>query len=286
MTGATGGMTDVPADRWEGVSASELRSRWGIPALHLFDAVASTNDTARRLAATGAEVGTTVLSDRQLAGRGRAGRLWDSPARAGLWLSMIAPPPSDAAAAGSLPLRIGAALAAALDPLTRPARPAIKWPNDLMLGGAKLAGILCEGSWEGSRPGPVIVGVGVNVAQRAEEFPAEVRETATSISMARGAPVARLEVAGAVVPALLDSLRRPISSDRLEAELGARDLIRGAEIVVSDPVTGEELLEGVAMGIAPDGALLVRDARGALRTVRSGTVRPRDGAYPDQPGAA
>lgn len=287
MTGTTGAMMDVPADRWEGLRAPELRRRWGVPALHLFDVTASTNDVARRLAAAGAEVGTAVIADRQLAGRGRAGRQWDSPPRVGLWLSMVAAPPPDAVAAASLPLRIGVALAAALDPFTRPSRPAIKWPNDLMLDGAKFGGILCEGAWEGNRPGPVVVGVGLNVAQQAEQFPAEVRETATSISIAHGAPVPRLEVADAVVRALLDALHSPISPHRLEAELEARDLIRGAGVVVSDPVTGAALIEGVAIGIARDGALLVRDAGGALRTIRSGTVRTRDGAYPSQaPGAA
>lgn len=279
-------MVDVPAYRWESRAAPELRMRWGLPALHLFDAVDSTNDAARRLAVEGAEVATTVLAERQLAGRGRAGRAWDSPPGVGIWLSMIAPPPVDAAAAGTLPLRVGVALAAALDPLVGTARTLIKWPNDLMIAGAKVGGILCEGSWEGTKPGPVIVGVGLNVAQRPDDFPAAVRETATSVAMAAGAPISRLKVADAVVPALLHALTAPIPPERLEAEMATRDILRGAAVRVADPVTGAEVHEGMAMGIGPDGALLLRDPSGVLRSVRSGTVRSGDGAYPASGGGA
>lgn len=284
---------DGAADRWEGIGARELERRWGIPGVHLCSDVGSTNDVARRLSSAGAPAGTIVLADRQLAGRGRAGRAWDSPAGVGIWLSLVVPPPRDAVAAGTLPLRVGVAAARALDGFTAPARVGIKWPNDLVLRGEKLGGVLCEGTWTGDRPGPVVVGVGLNVSQGESEIPPELRGRATSLAIATGRPHDRLAVADALVAALRAGvLDAELTATELAEELAARDVLAGRPVTVTDPESGEPRLAGVATGIADDGALLVRvrgehaeggDDGSTVHAVRAGTVRLVDPTLASRP---
>ncbi|WP_420128889.1 biotin--[acetyl-CoA-carboxylase] ligase [Longimicrobium sp.] len=263
-------MTDLVADRWEGVAAEELAARWGLPSVHLFARVRSTNDAARALADGGAPHGTLVLAEEQTAGRGRSGRAWASPPGVGVWMSMVARPAS-LPAPGLLPLLVGLAAAEAVDAFVRPAVTQLKWPNDLQLAGRKIAGILCEGSWDGARPGSVIVGIGLNVLHAPGDFPDDVRETATSLRIVAGWEPARVEVAGAVAAAVARALRNPpsqLTGAMLEA-LRRRDALEGRPV----RVTGAQETAGTALGVSPAGALLLRDPDGVLRTVTSGTVR-------------
>ena len=201
-------------------------------------------DVAHALAEQGAPAGTLVLADEQTAGRGRQGRRWHSPAGAGIWLGVILRP-AVAAPGGVLPIRAGLALEAALRETAPGLAPRLKWPNDLLLGGAKAAGILCEARWQGDRLGWVVVGIGVNVQG---PVPAEVSTLATAVS--DHAPgVTRI------------GILRPFAQ-RLRA-LGAgratlADEERAAYLAVLDP-RGENVA-----GLAPDGALLVRDATGSV----------------------
>lgn len=263
-------MTDRPAGRWEGLAAAELSARWSLPAVHLYERISSTNDAARALADSGAAHGTLVLAEEQTAGRGRSGRAWSSPPGLGIWMSMVARPDS-LPAPGLLPILVGLAAAEAIDPFVRPTVTQIKWPNDLQLAGRKLAGILCEGTWEGDGPGAVVVGMGINVLHAPGDFPDEVRETATSLRIAAGWGPPRAEVAGAVVSAVARALARPpaqLGGALLDA-LRRRDALEGRAI----RVTGSQPMSGTALGISPAGALLLRDAEGRLQTVTSGTVR-------------
>jgi len=258
------------AERWEGATAAELAARWGLPAVHLFERAGSTNDVARALAEEGAPAGTAVLAEEQVAGRGRGGKGWQSPPGLGVWLSVVLRPPS-LAAPGLLPILVGLAAAEALDAFVRPARVAIKWPNDLQLAGRKLAGILCEGSWDSGVPGHVVAGIGINVLHSTGDFAPELRESATSLRIASGWMPPRADVAGAVAGSIFRRVAEPpaeLGGALLEA-LGSRDALLGRRI----HVTGADALTGTAMGITPAGALLVRTPSGALKTVRSGTVR-------------
>jgi len=267
-------VSDLRAERWDGDTAAGLAARWGVPAVHLFARAGSTNDVARALAEGGAAAGTVVLADEQTAGRGRGGKGWSSPPGMGIWLSVVLRPPS-LAAPGLLPILVGLAAADALDAFARPARVAIKWPNDLQLAGRKLAGILCEGSWEAGRPGYVVAGIGINVLHAIDDFPPELRDTATSLRITAGWSPARAEVAGAVAGALLRRVAQPpaeLGGALLDA-LRARDALLGRAV----RVTGADAVTGTAMGVSPAGALLVRTQAGALRAIRSGTVRLAEG---------
>lgn len=263
-------MSEEPATAWEGFGAAELARRWGAPEVHLFQSVGSTNDVARRLGGAGAPVGTVVLAEEQVVGRGRAGRQWASPPGVGLWFSVVAGRDAEQDVA-VLPLIVGVAVARALDQFLAGGEVGIKWPNDLHVGEGKLGGILCEGTWDGPRRGVVVAGVGLNLLQRLEDFPAEVRERATSLRMAARSEVSRLAVAERVLGAVVRAVRQEVPLDL--ATLRRKDLVRGSRVVITDPMTGAPLLHGVARGIAPDGALIVRDPGGVERAVRSGTVR-------------
>jgi BirA family transcriptional regulator, biotin operon repressor / biotin---[acetyl-CoA-carboxylase] ligase len=252
-----------------------LAERWGLPAVHLFERAGSTSDVARALAEAGAPAGTAVLADEQVAGRGRSGMAWQSPPGLGVWLSIVLRPPA-AAAPGLLPILVGLAAADALDPFVRPARVAIKWPNDLQLAGRKLAGILCEGSWDAAG-GFVVAGIGINVLHAENDFPPELRDAATSLRIAAGWAPPRAEVAGAVASSIYRRVARPPAEfgGALLGALRGRDALLGRRV----RVTGAESLTGTAMGVTPAGALLVRTSAGALRTVRSGTVRALENAH-------
>lgn len=267
-------MIEASLDRWEGVPALELARRWGVPEVQLFASIGSTNDRARRLATEGAPAGTLVLAERQLAGRGRVGRAWDSPPGLGLWFSLVLRP-VHLPHPGALPLLVGLAVAEALDPFVRPAAVALKWPNDLLSGGRKLGGILCEAAWERGKPSFLIAGIGLNLLHAPGDFPAELRDTATSVRIAAGWSPPRAEVAGEVVRRVLRAASGPLelTAERLIA-LEARDSLRGREVAVTEPTTGEPLAAGIALGISPEGALLLRTPAGAIRPVHSGTARP------------
>jgi BirA family transcriptional regulator, biotin operon repressor / biotin---[acetyl-CoA-carboxylase] ligase len=254
-------MEAVHATLWDGAGAQAWQAAWNAPAVHLLARVGSTNDVARRLAEEGAAAGTVVVADVQGSGRGREGRSWHAPPGRALLLSVILRPPGPPATA--LPLRVGLAAARGLERETG-VPVGVKWPNDLVAGGRKLGGILCEGSIGGAATF-VIAGIGVNVLQEQAELEPSIRDSATSLRLL-GRPASRGRLAGAILDELRRARTAPHLSDDELAELAARDVLLGREITVD----GEPA--GTAAGIAPDGALRVR-RDGALRLLRTGTVR-------------
>src|SRR5206468_805162 len=144
----------------DGVPAGELAGRWHVPRCDLHPRLGSALDAIHALAAQGAPPGTTVIAEEQTAGRGRDGRTWHSPA-GGVWLGMLLKPARSELAA--VAIRAGLAVADAVDALLGRPETRLKWPNDALLGDRKLAGILCEGRWQGNTPQWLALGVGVNV---------------------------------------------------------------------------------------------------------------------------
>jgi BirA family biotin operon repressor/biotin-[acetyl-CoA-carboxylase] ligase len=263
-------VSEVPAASWDGLTATELAARCGIPAAFLFERVGSTNDVARALAGQGAPGGTAVLANEQTAGRGRGGKGWASAPGLGMWLSLVARPAS-LPTPGLLPVLIGLAVAEAIDRWAGPGGAQVKWPNDVYLDSRKAGGILCEGIWSGGEASAVVVGIGLNVLHQPHDFPGEVRETATSLGIASGGPVSRADVAEAVIRSVLRAVSAPparLGGAMLE-RLRARDFLLGRPVTV----TGADQVEGIAMGITPEARLLLRTVDGVLRAVESGTVR-------------
>jgi BirA family biotin operon repressor/biotin-[acetyl-CoA-carboxylase] ligase len=239
------------------VPAAVLARRWGVPQCGVFRTLASSLDAIHELGAQGAPAGTVVLAEEQTAGRGRDGRTWRSPV-GGVWLGMLLRPPLPEA--GIMSLRVGLVLADVVDDLVGGARTQLKWPNDVLLGGRKLAGILSEARWQGDTPQWLGLGIGVNVVN---EIPAEL--AATAIALQEIAPaVRRLDVLDRLIPAVraLTAHRAPLT-DHECAAFAQRDWLRGRHIRMP--------LAGRAAGIRPDGALLV-DTGAGTTMVRDGHV--------------
>jgi BirA family biotin operon repressor/biotin-[acetyl-CoA-carboxylase] ligase len=246
--------------------------------------VGSTNDEAWEAFAAGAPDGHVVVADAQLRGRGRAGRPWHTSPGRGLALSVLLRPEGDRRELGLLPLAAGLAVAQALEGLG--AAPALKWPNDVLLGGRKTAGVLCENRRAAGPPGraeaPVggplegaVVGVGVNVTQALADFPAELAATATSLALA-GVRVRRESVAAAFLNAL-EPLWADVQAGARAAVLeawSARADFWGRPVVVRTP--GGEV-RGVARALDRDGGLVLGLGAGAETVIRAGDVTVAEG---------
>jgi BirA family transcriptional regulator, biotin operon repressor / biotin---[acetyl-CoA-carboxylase] ligase len=251
----------APAHRSPGGS-----SRWlGCDHIEL-EVCESTNDEAARLARAGARHGTVVTARTQRAGRGREGRVWASPQDAGLYLSAVIRPRLPLVDVPPMTLAIGIGLCDAARAMGAPV--VLKWPNDALAHGRKLAGVLIEAHSQGHRLDAIIVGIGVNLASGA--LPPELAATAITLEEAVGAPVAR----GAFIEQLLAHVEfwidryiasglpaiAPAWHERMATGISARTRIDGAELC------------GEVAGLDGDGALLLRDNLGRLHRVRSGDV--------------
>ena len=259
---------DLRSPVWEGEPVARWAERWSVPRVEVYARLGSTNDRARRMARAGAPSFSVVIADEQTRGRGRRGRRWLSPPGAGLWMTVaLAEPPSDHPA---VPLLAGIAAARAIEEVCPDLRTGIEWPNDLVVGGRKVGGILCESWDDGAGSGGMVIGTGINISQRAEEFPARLRERASSLKALGAASVPRPALAGALVREmrmLLSPRPEPLEG-ALHGELVRRDALTGRAVSLG---SGEA---GTARGITPRGALLFEALDGGVREIRSGSVRP------------
>ncbi len=226
----------------DGVPAVDLARRWGVPQCGVFRQLGSTLDAVHDLGGQGAAAGTTVIAEEQTAGRGRDGRTWHSPA-GGVWLGMLLRPAR--VELGVMSVRVGLAVADAVDALLGRSETRLKWPNDVLLAERKLAGILCEGRWQGEALQWLAVGVGANVCN---PIPGAVARRA--VALTEWLPAVRRTAAAAL-------------SERECAAFAARDWLLGRQL--RTPAAGR------ARGLRPDGALLV-DLGAATIAVREGHV--------------
>jgi BirA family biotin operon repressor/biotin-[acetyl-CoA-carboxylase] ligase len=237
--------------------------------LHCFDEVDSTNDRAKALADEGAEHGEVVVAERQTAGRGRRGRTWISPARRNVAFSVILRPEAlPPTRASELTLVAAVAVCDALRQAGVDA--GIKWPNDVLVGGRKIAGILTELAAEPDQVHWVVVGVGVNVNARREDFPPELAGEATSVLIERDHPAPRALFLAACLTSLEDWYDRHAEEgfEPIREAWKARSVTLGQQVSVK--TDGGDLV-GTAFDIDAGGALLIRTAAGVER-VLSGDV--------------
>src|ERR1700722_3489508 len=164
--------------------------------IHVFQETTSTNDVIEKLARDGVREGVVVFAESQTRGRGRLGRKWVSPARKGLWFSILLRPNLRPQETTQLTVASATALRRAIVSQTK-LRPEIKWPNDILIGGKKVAGILTEMSAEPDRVRHVIPGIGIDVNQDASEFPTDLRKIATSLKIEAGEAIDRPALATA-----------------------------------------------------------------------------------------
>ena len=238
--------------------------------IQVFKETASTNDSVERLARDGAAEGVVIFAESQTRGRGRLGRQWVSPAGMGLWFSVLLRPLLRPKETTRLTVAAATAIRRAIRSVTG-LHPGIKWPNDLLIEGRKVAGILTELSAETDRVRYVILGVGVDVNQNASDFPKSIASTAGSLRMLAGTPVDRAALAAEVLRRLDEDYARICGGHFQEVAeewesacdtLGKRVCIR----------IGDRLVEGRAEALDADGALLLRTQHGHLECVTGGDL--------------
>lgn len=245
------------------------------------ETVGSTNDLAKQLARGGAPEGLLVVADEQTAGKGRLGRAWTTPPGAALAMTLVLRPNLPPYDAPRITLVAAVAVAEAVREVT--GLPAgIKWPNDLQLGGRKFCGILTEMEAEMERISFVVCGMGLNANLPRELLPAEFRESATSLMAEAGAKVARAGLVRAVMARFEEAYDQLIAGrfDQVLARWRALSVTLGQQVRVLS-VTGAPTLEGTAVDVAEDGALLVREAAtGQVHRVLAGEVSLRPATAP------
>jgi BirA family biotin operon repressor/biotin-[acetyl-CoA-carboxylase] ligase len=232
----------------------------------------STNRQACALGEAGAEEGLVVIADQQSAGKGRLGRTWVSPPGVNLYLSILLRPPLPPHAAPQLTFLSALAVSrtiAAVSGLV----PTHKWPNDVLIDGCKVAGLLNEMSAESDRIRYVVLGIGVNLNMTVEQFPADLRAPATSLLIAGGRPVGRARFARTLLEEL-DSLYAGYLQHGAAPIMAAWEAhcdLLGKTVAVEE---GGKALRGVVSGIDRDGALLLTLEDGSTERVLAGDVRP------------
>jgi len=236
-----------------------------------FGRVTSTNDVAVELARSGAREGTVVVAEEQTRGRGRLGRTWYSPPRCGLWFSIVLKPPLSGADIVTVSLAVALGVVEVLRDRYG-VRAELKWPNDVVVNSKKICGILAEGDFVIRQVQFVIVGVGVNVLNDEQDFPAEIRTIATSLKLETGETPPRSKV----LADLLEGIERRylILCDRGFAAI--RDEMVGLSSLMGKLVrvtTVKDEIVGVVQDIDEAGRLVIRKENGAHERILAGDVR-------------
>lgn len=253
--------------------ADDLLSRLHHPRIigrdiQVFQQTGSTNDIVEKLARDGVPEGVVVFAESQTRGRGRLGRAWLSPAGAGLWFSVLLRPALEPGAVTQLTIAAAAAVARAIR-LQTGLTPQIKWPNDILIGGRKVVGILTELGAELDRVRYVILGIGVDV--NAASFPPELEAVATSLALASGRRFSRADLAAGLLEELERDYARIARGEfpTLAEEWEQQCVTLGRRVRIH---IGDRVIAGCAESLASDGALLVRTEHGRLERIVGGDV--------------
>lgn len=238
-----------------------------------FQKISTTNDMAKDLAIQGQAEGLLVIAEEQTVGKGRLGRQWVSPQGKGLWFSLLLRPLINPQEAPKLTVLAAVAVAQSIRKITGlPAQ--IKWPNDVLVEGKKVCGILTEMNAEMDRVNYIVVGIGINVNQTKEDFPIELTEIATSVAMAWGQTVKRIDLLTEILQNLDNLYYRFLQGDYGEAWEVWRQLscTIGKNVMISGP---NWQVKGLAVDIDQDGALEVVLPTGERKRFLSGEVSLR-----------
>jgi BirA family biotin operon repressor/biotin-[acetyl-CoA-carboxylase] ligase len=250
---------------------SLLHTEWAGQELFCFDTIDSTNTKAKELAEQGYPSGTLVVSDQQIAGKGRRGRSWESPLGCGIFMTLMLKPDINPNNASMLTLVAALATAEAITDVTG-ADARIKWPNDIVIDGRKICGILTEMSAQFDYISHIVIGIGINVHN--EQFPEEIRDTAGSLLLACGRRFHRAELIARFLERFEEDYAVFLRTENLEGlmkEYNALLVNANQQVRVLDP---KEPFEGKAIGITKKGELIV-DTWESRKLVSSGEVSVR-----------
>lgn len=257
--------------------ASRLQTRWAGRTLYFFESTGSTNPDAKRFAEEGAPHGTIVVADRQTAGRGRRGRSWASPPGKSIYFTIVVRPEFAPDKASMITLVMALSVAQAIEEVTGlPAQ--IKWPNDIVVHKKKVCGILTEMSMtpEMDEIQFVVAGVGVNTNHNGqEEFPEEIRKTATSLKIESGRQIDRAGLLERILARFeenYDCFEKRQDLSVLRKDYQAHLINMDAQVLVLDPA-GE--YTGISRGISQTGELIVERENGERVLVYAGEVSVR-----------
>ena len=250
---------------------SLLHTEWAGQELFCFDEIDSTNTKAKELAEQGYPSGTLVVADRQIAGRGRRGRSWDSPAGIGIFMTLLLKPDINPNNASMLTLVTALATAQAISDVTG-AEAKIKWPNDIVINGKKVCGMLTEMSAQFDYINHIVIGIGINVHN--ESFPEEIRETASSLLLESGKRIHRADLIARFLERFEAGYAIFLQTEDLEGlmkDYNALLVNIQKQVRILDP---KEPFEGKAIGITKRGELIV-DTWESRKLVSSGEVSVR-----------
>jgi BirA family transcriptional regulator, biotin operon repressor / biotin---[acetyl-CoA-carboxylase] ligase len=266
----------------EAIARRRKTARLGRPVI-FFERVGSTNDVVSRQAAAGAPEGLLVVADEQTAGRGRMGRSWWAPKGASLLFSLLLRPSIPSARAGQLTMCLGLGAVEGIERVTG-LHPALKWPNDLLLDGRKLGGMLAELGASGDRVEYAVLGLGLNV----NAVPPDLAATSISLMTVLRRAIDRVELLAEILTRCEAWYGRLLAA---HAEAGSGNVEAGGEMLAVDaPIhaawaarldtlgrdvtvsTAEGQLHGRAVGVAPEGALLLEVEDGQILRVWGGDV--------------
>lgn len=234
----------------------------------------STNNEAKKLAAAGCPEGQIVVAEEQVSGRGRLARGWFSPFGKGVWFSIVLRPPFSPQEAPKCTLLAAVAVSRAIRQAAG-VNCGIKWPNDILVDGRKLVGILTEMSAEMDAINYIVIGIGINVNVEQADFPPELEGIAGSLKVAAGRSFSRIELLAAVLGELERLYDRTVKDGftALLAEWRRESVTLGQAV---DVVGSGQRFSGVAEDIDGDGALLVRTATGVERVLAGDvSIRPQ-----------
>ncbi len=258
------------------VTKEELESRMAPgQTVYYFPEVGSTNEVAKQLAGEGAADNSLVVAEVQKTGKGRRGRGWESPAGTGIFMTLIRKPDIHPAKASMMTLVMALAVVAGIRKVTG-LEAQIKWPNDVLLNGKKVCGILTEMSAETEAIHYVVIGAGINV--NTVGFLAEIADRATSVYQVRGESTSRAALIVAITEAFDGYYQKFLEREDLsllQEEYQQRLINLEKEVAVEEP---EGTFTGVAIGINENGELLVRGADGKVKNIFAGEVSVR-GVY-------
>ncbi|MEH7415136.1 biotin--[acetyl-CoA-carboxylase] ligase [Neobacillus drentensis] len=238
--------------------------------IHYEESVESTQKIAHQLSNDDVPEGTVVIAEEQRSGKGRLNRSWHSPKYSGIWMSLILRPNIPLTKAPQLTLLTAVAIVQAIEEVTS-LEPEIKWPNDILLSGKKITGILTELQAEADQIHSVIIGMGINVNQSKEDFPTELHDTATSLAIENGAPLSRAELIKSVFKHFeklyVLYLEQGFSPIKL--------LWEGYAVSIGKNLKARTLtsvIEGKALGITDDGVLKLEDMTGVIHHIYSADI--------------
>ncbi len=252
--------------------STELNTRLVGSQIHSTQEISSTNQLAQQMAAEGASEGLVVLAESQSSGRGRMGRRWESPAGVNIYCSVLLKPQIPPRQASQLTFLTAVATAETLKQhCGLDAR--VKWPNDILVGGRKIAGLLNELSAETEQIHALVLGIGINVNMQVEQFPEDLRYPATSVRIETGSVCSRLPL----VRLLLQTVDTLYAEYLEQGFLPLRRRWEGLFDLLDRQVEvdlGQRTISGVVGGLEPDGALKLFLPDGSVERVTAGDVRP------------